>query len=92
METIKKIFRFFKEKAEKVAGAVAATATMGAVTLSTFAATSDYVVVESTDLEPLLESARQNIGVVFPVAIGIFAIGFGLGFVPVIIKKFKSGV
>lgn len=92
MKIIKKVFRFFKDKAEKVAGAVTAAVTMGAVTLSSFAADgSEYVAITTADLDPLLEGAKSNIAVVVPVAIGIFAILFGIGLVPVIINKFKQG-
>lgn len=87
-----KIFKAVKKHAKKFAGAVSASITMAVVMLSTFAADgSEFVAIQSSDLDPILEGAKANIGVIIPVGIGLFAMLLGIGFLPTIIKKFKNG-
>lgn len=87
---MKKFFNWVKGKVNKVVGAVSAITTAVAVTVSTFAAAGDGVAIQASDLAPLLEGAKENIGVIIPVGIGLMAMVLGIGFIPTIVKTFKK--
>lgn len=87
-----KIFKVIAKYGKKFVGAISATMTMAVIMLSTFAADgSEYVAIQASDLEPILEGAKANAAVVIPVGVGLFIISFGIGFAIGILKKFKKG-
>jgi hypothetical protein len=62
-------------------------ATMAAaMTVTSFAAAEAFVTAEM--LEPVLEGVKANLGVIIPVGIGLFAIIFGIGFIPKLFNMF----
>ena len=75
----------------KMLAKVAAVAAAAALTVSSFAADGDYVGVTNEMLEPVLEGAKANLGVIVPVGVGLFAIVMGIGFIPLMFRKFRKG-
>jgi hypothetical protein len=88
---IMKIITWLKKQKEKlVAAATMSIMTVG-MAVTTFAAESDNVAITSDMLEPILSAAKDNIAVILPVGIGLFAILLGVSFIPMLFKKFKKG-
>lgn len=87
-----KIINQVKKFGKKIMGVAVAMATIVATAVVTFAADgSEYVAIQASDLEPILEGAKANAAVVIPVGVGLFIISFGIGFAIGILKKFKKG-
>ncbi len=76
---------------KKIFAILMAVTIITAMAVPAFAAEGEYVGVTSEMLEPVLEGAKANLGVIVPVAIGLFAIMLGIGFIPVLFKKFRKG-
>lgn len=48
------------------------------------------VAITTEMLTPIIDGVTANIGVILPIAIGIFAIMIGLNLVPKLIRKFSG--
>ncbi len=64
--------------------------TMSVLTMFSFAATEDGAAITSDMLSPVLDAVKDNIAVIVPVAIGLFAIMLGIALIPRLFKKFTN--
>lgn len=86
----KKLVHKANECKMQVAAVVTGAFAVAATTVTSFAA-GTTVAIDSAMLEPILEGVAANVAVIVPVAIGLFVIVLGIGFIPKIFKKFSKG-
>jgi len=80
-----------RKKAAKVFSMVALVIVVASV-MSLFAfASMDSYTLSAEMLEPVLEGAAANVGVIVPIGIGLFVIILGVTLIPLVFSKFKRG-
>ena len=80
------MFKSIKSVFKRSTGLLIATLTMAMMSVAASASTSPGLTTEM--LEPLLDGVIANVGVVMPVALGIFAVMIGIFIIVPLIRRF----
>ncbi len=91
MNKIKSFFSGLGATGKKTVTMAMGVVAMMSLTMFSFAADPADAAITATMLEPVLQGVKDNIAVILPVGIGLFAIVLGINFIPKIFKKFLKG-
>jgi len=80
------MFEFIRTKAKRITGIVMAAIVVSMMSVTALASTQAGITTAM--LEPLLDGVIANVGVILPVALGIFAIMIGIFIIVPLIRRF----